>query len=53
MKLARMTFLTSIVLTLCFLSTVLRAANKKICVLADIHVMAPTLLDNENNKEYS
>ena len=52
MKLARMTFLTSIVLTLCFLSTVLRAANKKICVLADIHVMAPTLLDNENNKEW-
>ena len=52
MKLLRITLPISIILLLCFSSTVANGANKKICVLTDIHVMAPSLLEDENNKEW-
>ena len=41
-----------LVLPLCFSSTALSAADKKIVVLADTHVMAPALLDDPGNKEW-
>ena len=52
MNLTKLIIQINIILPLCFLSTVSRAANKKICVLADMHVMAPSLIDDENNKEW-
>ena len=52
MKLLRITLPISIILPLCLLSTAASGANKKICVLTDIHVMAPSLLEDENNKEW-
>lgn len=36
----------------CISSESLEAADKQIYVLADIHVMAPSLIDDQNNKEW-
>ena len=52
MKITKIAILANIILSLCFLSTDAQSASKKICVLADIHVMAPSLVDDQNNKEW-
>lgn len=52
MKLTKTTILINTILLLCLISTDICSANKKICVLADMHVMAPSLIDDQNNKEW-
>ena len=44
--------LTQFFVSLCLIGTDLQAADKKIIVLADIHVMAPSLVDNTNNSDW-
>lgn len=52
MRQTKIVIITIVLISLCFISTTTQAISKKICVLADIHIMAPSLIDDQSNKEW-
>lgn len=48
-RLTKQVMTKKMLLALCFIGTMSHAADKKIYVLADIHVMAPSLVDDSSN----